>query len=288
MSGEKEGTSSTTEEEAQKAKDLEIETKQKAEEEAKKASAEDTAKNEEGSENSDEKGDKEELTEAEIVRREADSKISKMSNKVKEYQQVVLKDLKSNPVKLYDLYESDKDLALQIAEENPELVEEAIAAQDKLLEVDKDEDGEDKPLSKKDLEAWYSERSKKEKGDSIKGDLQARQVGAIVDFLTKHPEITKGSELETKIFDRFKVYTKESSTPTEIATILEDSLQLSNIGSYEAGEAAATLKGAANAAASSSVGGKGGSVKTQVKLTDTQRKFCDKHKMDYAEYAKHI
>jgi len=283
------GTSSDPiKDEALNSQNSEKEVEKKVEEETKNTSEEDTSKNEDKTEDSAKAGDTEELSEAEKVRRAADSKISIMSNQISKYQAMVTKDIERDPKKLYDLYESDKDLALQIAEANPALVDEAMAAQEKALKLDKDEDGETKSLSDEELETWYSNRRKKEKTESIKQDLQTRQVDSIANFLRAHPEIEKGSPLETQIFDRFRVYAKPDSKPDEIVTILDDALTLSKVGSYESGVNDATLKGAANAAAAQTVGGKGSAPKAAVKLTPAQREFCDKNNMDPAEYAKFI
>jgi len=283
------GTSSDpTKDEALTSQNSEKEVEKKVEEETKNTSEEETSKNEDESKDSS-TGDAEELSEAEKVRRAADSKISKMSNEISKYQAMVQKDVASNPTKLYELYETDKELALQIAESNPELVDAAIAAQEKVLEVGENEDGENKSLTKDDLESWYTERRKKDKVASIKEDVHNRQINAIADFLSAHPEVEKGSELETNIFNRFKVYAKPDSKPAEIATILDDALKLSQVGSYETGVNDAVLKGAMNASASQSVGGKGGaSKKSSVKLTAAQQEFCNKYNMDPAEYAKYI
>lgn len=279
---EQKGTSSDhKEEEAQVTEDSEKEIQKKAEEEAKKTSKEDD------SENSD-KGDDEGLSEAEKVRRAADSQISKMSNEVSKYQKIVLEDIKNNPEKLYDLYETDKDLALQLAESNPALIEEALKAHEKALELETDEDGEKKHLSEEELESWYSKRRKKENAESMKQGIQDRQIDAIAKFLTSHPEIEKGSDLEKSIFSRFRVYVKPDSKPDEISTILDDALSLSNMGSYQAGADDAILKGATNAAAASSTGGKGSEPKKVANLTTAQKEFCDKNSMNYEEYARFI
>jgi hypothetical protein len=252
------------------------------EKDVKKDSEEDTSKNEDKSKTSD-KGDNEELSEEEKQRRNADSKISKLTDTLSRQQLVIEKQIQKNPKLLYELYDEDKDLALTIAERNPDLVERAIASE---TESDKkgEEEGEEEPLTKKDLEKWEADRNKKEKDKSMKEGLKDRQVKAIGKFLKEHPEIGPGSELETKVFARFKIYAKPDSSPSDLTIILEDSLGLATQGSYEAGERDAALQGAANASASSSTGGKGSDPKTKPNLTDEQVEFCNKHGIDYAKF----